>query len=128
MSIQRQALIQLAVPEPSTVGPGLPAMTHAKLVHLEWELIRAQQQKPGWIDTWWAKGYLYEGQFYESAGEPGVHDRADTLEEMMPVIVTPLVQGETNDVAISALFCDFILLRGALVGTRIFIGVNPLAP
>jgi len=70
-----ELLIELSISE--IILPGLPSLTHIKLVNFVYELSRSCNEKLGYINCWFAKGIIVNidgiSKFYEFPGIAGIN-------------------------------------------------------
>ena len=117
-----QVLIQLTTPEEYPVNPSpFPAIQYVKLVNFTFEISRPQDNKLGYINAWFAKGYLYgDGtsavDFYEAPGmEPDYLDFGDSDLTDLDAYVTG--QGNKPSLEIARHICQLAIDKGHFAGT-----------
>ena len=64
-------LIELPTPERSI--DYLPLITHARVVHIDYEADREVDKKIGHVNVWLAKGFLIDDVFREAPWVPGIN-------------------------------------------------------
>jgi len=111
----REVLIELATGEAYPVNPGIfPAITHARIVNLNWEIGRAAEAKDGWIEIWIAKGYLMADgdiRFFEAPGLAGI------LDPQLPDVITQITGMDDLEVEVCKVLSQALIDLGYINGT-----------
>jgi len=115
----REVLIELATGEVYPVNPGIfPAITHARIVNLNWEIGRAAEAKDGWIEIWIAKGYLMADgdiRFFEAPGLAGMNIKI--LDPQLPDVITQITGMDDLEVEVCKVLSQALIDLGYINGT-----------
>ena len=98
-------------------GDYFPDITHVRLVNFKTELPRPNDNKFGYIDMWFSKGYIYNSRFYEGPGLLGLNFKVEEPEIFDMAQIQCQAAGIMSEVEKTIL--QYMIDTGRIAGTLI---------